>query len=586
MKTKYIAWGIFLFFFIGIIYSFTGILKNKTSKPTIVPKKDVAVPTTPRDTQVQGQIIVKFKQGYSRAQQEEHLKKYDATIIKTIEGINYTIIKVSPGQENAIIQRMKTDPAIEKALPDYTSHATFAPNDENYSLQYMFKNTVQTLNNIPGKAGADINAEQAWDVTRGAGVKVAILDSGIDINHPDLAGKIAVQRVFVSSTIDPDISDKNGHGTHVAGIIAANTNNNIGVAGTCPECQLIIGKVVTNDGTGNATGATSDIVSGITWATDQGAKVINLSLRSTSPQTQQLYQEGINYAMSKGVVVVAASGNDGSNAVTWPAGNDGVISVAATDNTDRMAPFSNYGAYVKVAAPGTFIASTFPTTPNAKKVLNYGYSSGTSMSSPIVAGIAALVWASPYGTSNTAVINRIYETADKIEGTGSQWTEGRVNAGKAVGYAPPSPTIPVEISAFPSINCMGGNAQPPCATMEPTQATNPQPELTESPEMPTQTPDSPPDGQLTQPPANNDNNESNPAPNEGNNSELCIDFNDLSYTNSYGNTEIQTYDHGGNGHRKHHGKGHGRHGGGFSEFFAMLFELILRLLEKMNIVKC
>ncbi len=560
----------------------------KTAKPSVSPKKNVIITTPPKDTQVEGQIVIKFKKGYTKEQQAEHLKQYDATVIKTIEGINYTIIKVPPGQENAIIEKMKSDTLIEKALPDYTSHATFIPNDENYQLQYMFKNTGQIINNTPGVVGADIKAEEAWEVTKGTGVKVAILDSGIDATHPDLAGKVVAQRVFVSSTMDPDITDRNGHGTHVAGIIAANTNNSTGVAGTCPECQLIIGKVVVSDASGNATGATSDIVSGMTWAADQGAKVINLSLRSTSSQTQPLYQEGVNYAISKGAVVVAATGNDASSMVTWPAGNEGVVSVSATDNSDKIAPFSNYGSYVKVAAPGVFIASTFPTTPNAKRVLNYGYSSGTSMSSPVVAGVAALVWASPFGTSNTTVINRIYTTADKIEGTGSRWSQGRVNAAKAVGYtAQPSPTAPVEISVFPSINCMGGNAQPPCATLVPTEAAPPQPTAVSGIENPTEAPVNPPEGQITQAPEDNNNGGQNPPPQNGNDqNDLCIDFNNASYTDR-DNTNVQTDDKRGNGHAKHHGKGHRNNdGGGLSQFFAMLFELILRILERMGIIKC
>lgn len=585
MNTKFITWGIFLFFLIGIVYSFSTILKNKSERSVPPPKKSIVLPKTPKDTQVVGQIIVKFKSGTTRAQQEEHLKQYNASIIKPIDGINYTVIKVTSGQENETIEKMKNDPFIEKALPDYTSHATFVPNDENYDLQYMFKNIGQPVNNIPGTPGADINVEPAWDVTKGAGIKVAVLDSGIDLNHPDLAGKIVAQKAFVSSAIDPDISDKNGHGTHVAGIIAANTDNSIGVAGTCPECQLIIGKVVTNDGTGNATGATSDIVTGITWATDQGAKVINLSLRSTSPQTQPLYQEGIDYAMSRGVVVVAASGNDGSGTTTWPAGNNGVISVSATDNNDKLASYSNYGAYVKVAAPGTLIASTFPTTPNAKKLLNYGYSSGTSMSSPIVAGVAALVWSSQYGTSNTAVINRIYDTADKIEGTGSRWSEGRINAGNAVGSVVlPSPSVPVELSVFPSINCMGGNAEPPCATLIPTGVIDQQPGVTDGIEPPTESPDYIPDNQITQqPPVNDDDDNDSIPPTDGNTDELCIDFSNLSFTSDY-DTSVQTDDYHGKGHKKHHGGNNGN--GGFSEIFAMLLELILRLLEKIGLVKC
>jgi len=564
---KILLIGIVSLFVLCGIFLFLGIAQKNTIPPITPPShilNNQVFPTTPPDKQIEGQVVVKFKSQYSTAQIAEHLKIYNASIVKQIQGINYTVVKVPAGQENALLEKLKNDPYIENALPDYTNHTTYVPNDTNFTFQYGLHNTGQTILNVPGKAKADINVEPAWDVSKGNGVKVAILDSGIDQNHPELANKVVLTKVFATSAIDPNVQDHNGHGTHVAGIIAATTNNGQGVAGTCPDCQLMIGKVVTNDSNGNATGSTSDIVSGITWAADNGAKVINLSLRTTTSGSAPLYQQGIDYANSKGVVVVVAAGNDASNAQVWPAANTGVVSVAATDNQDQMASFSNYGTFVKVAAPGVNILSTLPTTTNAKKILNYGYLSGTSMASPMVAGVIGLLWASPYGTSNTAVINRLYATADKIAGTGTNWTEGRINAGNALGALPtPTPTIPG--GAFPSPQCVGGSGIPPCATFAPTIGVtlDPSPTLVVSSLTPSSVATQP----VTSPQPSGSVAPSTTPGEPGVNP--CSGTSSVAYVSD---SENETASH------KHHRK---RRGSGGNGFFSQLFRYLMQLLERL-----
>ena len=466
---KYVLIGLGLVAIIGIIFISYNATQTSVPSPTPTPRAvhlgTAKMPTPVQDKPVTGQIIVKFKPQYTQAQINAHLQQYHASIIKQIEGINQTVVKVPAGQEDAISQKLKSDPYVETTQRDYTTHAFFAPNDQAFNVQYALNNTGQTIQGQKGTAGDDIHTEAAWDVTQGNGVKVAILDTGINLNHPDLAGKVVAQKSFVSNTVE----DGNGHGTHVAGILAADTNNSIGVAGTCPGCQLIIGKVLDDTGTGTTSNATA----GITWAADQGAKVINMSLGTTEPQTIPLYQQAVNYAMSKGAVVVSAAGNDGTTQFSYPAAVNGVISVAGTDNDNKKASWSDYGTWVDVAAPGQDIASTGPTHSFQLQPNNYNFSSpyyylsGTSMSTPYVSGVAALIASTPYGTTPQAISNRLFATADKIAGTGTYWQYGLVDAAKAVGPAPTLTKAPQPTLITPTLYCVGGNAQPPCATIPP-----------------------------------------------------------------------------------------------------------------------
>lgn len=440
--------GLFSVAFIG----YQGLKSTKPATPTPSPGQTqqfrpgrAAQSPIKQDKVVMGQLIVKFKPQYSDAQIAEHLKQYNATVSKKI-GLGQTVIKVPTGQEDAISQKLKADGYIDQVQRDYTTHALYAPNDQGFSSQWGLQNTGQIVQGSKGTSDNDIRVVQAWNVSQGVGIKVAILDTGINLDHPDLAGKVIAQKVFTTNSIE----DNNGHGTHVAGIIAANTNNSIGVAGVCPSCQLIIGKVMDDNGDGT----TSDAIAGIIWAADQGAKVINLSLGTTDPETVPLYQQAIDYATQKGAVVVAAAGNSNTPTKLYPAAVPGVISVGATDNANRKASFSSYGTWVQIAAPGANILSTLPDHTNEKGVLNYGYDSGTSMAGPFVAGVAALVAATPYGTSPQAIAERLYTTATKIDGTGNYWNNGLVNATAAVGSVP---------NEQPAFACVGGSGAPPCA---------------------------------------------------------------------------------------------------------------------------
>jgi len=462
-KIPFIFAALLLLFLIVLLITYISFQTSEKTKPSKITEENNIVPSPSgiNKDRVEGQIIVKFKEGISDAVIQERLRLYHATIKGKINGINSTVLEVPKGQEESILKEISNDPIVKYAEPDYIQHVEFVPNDTYFKNQWGLSNTGQTIFSSKGTMHADVNVSTAWDVTKGAGVKVAIIDTGIDLNHPDVASKVVGQKVFVTSVIN----DKFGHGTHVAGIIAATTNNGSGVAGVCPDCQLIIAKSLDDTGSG----PTSIIATGITWAADSGAKVINMSLGGGSKSQAQT--DAVTYAVNKGVVVVAAAGNDSSSTPSYPGGLPNVVSVASTDNMDKKSSFSNFGSWVKVTAPGTNIYSTLPTSAfglQQKKTLslNYDYLSGTSMAAPIVSGVVALVWASQYGTSSDAVIQRLYATADKIAGTGQYWQYGRVNAARAVGVAATPSVAPSPSTIVPTFVCLSGK---PCTSVSPSQ---------------------------------------------------------------------------------------------------------------------
>jgi len=268
-----------------------------------------------------------------------------------------------------------------------------------------------------------IQALEAWQVTSGSqDVLIAILDTGIDQNHEDLKGKVMAEVNFTDS---PTLDDIHGHGTHIAGIIAANSNNGTGIAGVASEVRLMNVKVADDKGRCQA----SAVADGIIWAVDSGAGVINISIELREPSLQ--LEDAVNYAWSQGAIIIAAAGNDGSQSPIYPAYYENCIAVAATRQNDTLAPLSNYGDWVNVAAPGFNIYSTLPDD-------GYGYKTGTSFAAPYVSGLAALLFSVVTDTNDDGRLNDEVRTA--IE-TGAQELNisgvgcGRINALKAVRKA-------------------------------------------------------------------------------------------------------------------------------------------------------
>lgn len=359
------------------------------------PAVDLGGTNETTSSQKSDQILVKFKHDRAKGLKGNKYTRHKCRCVGTIPELGVDIVKVPAGSVAAKVKEYQTDSDVEYAEPDSPVRALGIPNDTYFSRQWGM---------------TKIDAPNAWNITQGrSNIKIAILDTGVDQNHEDIKGKIVSNKKFSSSyTVD----DLYGHGTHVAGIAAAVTNNAKGVAGGGYTCTIMNGKVLGDDGSGYY----SWVANGIIWAANNGAKVINMSLGGS--QSSSTLQNAVNYAWNKGVVIVAAAGNSNNASLLYPAAYTNCIAVAATDSTDNKSSFSSYGSWVDVAAPGTSIFSTLPNHSyrlySSVRAYNYGYLSGTSMASPHVAALAGLIWATTkYGTGNSSVRSRIQITADK-----------------------------------------------------------------------------------------------------------------------------------------------------------------------------
>jgi thermitase len=332
--------------------------------------------------------------------------------------------------------------------------ACAAPNDPLFAQQWALQNDAATIQPAADRhpvAGADIDAPFAWSITTGdPRTRIAIVDSGIDPAHEDLRGEIVASHTFKGSA---DGRDNVGHGTAVAGLAAAITNNGKGIAGVSHGASLLNAKV--SDDPGGET-TCSVIGQAIIWGTDNGANVINVS--SGGPAGCFDLNLAVNYAASHDVLIVAAAGNAGDTAPNYPAAYPTVLSVAATDNADARWPSSSYGAaWVDLAAPGVDVLTTLPEYPNSFGVEGYGEVRGTSFAAPLVAGAAALLWPitkdeNGDGRKSDDVAARLEKYADPIPGTGSDWAAGRLNVCRAVAAGakrcpPPAAAKPITRAA-------------------------------------------------------------------------------------------------------------------------------------------
>jgi subtilisin family serine protease len=289
------------------------------------------------------------------------------------------VVAVENGREAPVSALLRADPMVERVERDVvvTADAT-TPNDPFWNAQ---------------TGSQEISAPAAWDLTRGSqSTLVAVLDSGVDSGHPDLAGSTRPGYDFVNGDADP--ADDNGHGTETAGVVGARGNNSTGVAGICWVCSILPVKVLGATGEGT----TAALASGIVWAADRGARVINMSLGGSG--TTQTLTDAVRYAASREVVLVASAGNDGSTTPTYPAAYPEVIAVAATTPTKTLYAFSNRGDWVRLAAPAC--------NPTSFLAGAYMLFCGTSSSAPLVSGVAALA-ISLRSVATKAVVDRALE---------------------------------------------------------------------------------------------------------------------------------------------------------------------------------
>ena len=295
--------------------------------------------------------------------------------------INSFVIKLAPNLTmHDAGEFLRSLPGVRYVEPNYLAFAFATPNDPSFSQQY---------------GPQRIQANLAWDIWQPQRtVYIAIIDTGIDSNHPDLTNKMRRHSngaVYGWNTLNNTTNalDDNGHGTHCAGIAAAEINNGVGIAGVAAwnpgvanansYVQLMPVKVLSSSGSGSL----DAVARGITWAADNGAHILSLSLGAGSG-AQQL-QDAVNYAWTRGCLVVVAAGNGGSSSPQYPAFYTNSIAVAATDANDQLASFSQFGSWVDIAAPGVNILATYPNN-------QYRSLSGTSMACPHVAGAAAVLW--------------------------------------------------------------------------------------------------------------------------------------------------------------------------------------------------
>jgi thermitase len=377
------------------------------------------------------QVIVKYADGVSTSQR---VALFDRTgVVRTVGpvvGVGAKVVRVS-GDPAAVARRLNRSSLVSYAEPNFILRTTATPNDPLFSQTYGFNNTGQT----GGTPDADIDAPEGWDAAglgafpASGGAKVGIVDTGIDQTHPELSGKVANCADSTGGLlIEGTCVDDNMHGTHVAGTIAAKANNGTGVAGVAFNANLAICRALK---TAAGTGLTSDVAACISWVHSKGAKVISMSLGGGASTTLKNAVAGAwNGGAANGSVLVAAAGNDGDATLNYPAAYPEVVSVAATDHNDARASFSNANADVEVAAPGVDVLSTIPGG-------QYAELSGTSMATPHVSGVTAVLWQLFPGDTASGIRNRLDAAVNDLgpAGRDSSFGFGRVNLCKAAGGA-------------------------------------------------------------------------------------------------------------------------------------------------------
>jgi subtilisin family serine protease len=394
---------------------------------------------------VPGEVIVRFKPQLGLKARQTILGAESAALDKQLLLPGAAVVKLPRGESvSAAISGLEQHASVLDAQPNYIYHSERTPSDPSFNLLWGLQNTGQLVQDVWGTDDADIDAPEAWELNTGSdAVKVAIADTGVEYDHPDLAGNIVeLGRDFYSNDLDP--RDENGHGTHVAGTIGAQGANGVGVAGVNWNVGLMPVRVLGPTGSGT----TATITNGFLYAAQHGARVVNASLGGST------YDPALANAISaaSGTLFVVAAGNGaGDNDLFGQAvypcnyASPNLVCVAATDQNDSLAAFSNYGTTsVDLAAPGVKIGSTYVGG-------TYVYSQGTSMAAPHVAGVAALLLAQAPTATVEQLRSALLSSVDLVGPlAGKVASSGRLNAHKALlAVAPPAPPPPPAPAAQP-----------------------------------------------------------------------------------------------------------------------------------------
>ena len=397
---------------------------------------------------VSGELIVKFKNGVDSTEISAIYARYGLSVLSSNTYAGFQRLKIP--QEISVLKLVdiiNKNPNVDYAEPNFIAYADMSPNDPSYSYQW----NMHDLNE------GGINMAPAWDISTGSGTVVAIVDTGVRVGS-DLSGTSFVPGYdFVNNDNDP--VDDNGHGTHVAGTIAQSTNNNEGVAGVAFGASIMPVKVLNRQGSGTY----AAIANGIYFAVDHGANIISMSLGGS--QNSQTLKNAVAYAYNHGVTCVAAAGNNGQNGISYPAAYDAyVIAVGATQYDKTRAPYSNYGSSLDVMAPGGntnldqngdgygdgVLQQTF-TMQGSTVVWGYYFYQGTSMATPHVSGVAALLYSHGV-TSPDNIRTALQSTATDLGATGWDiyYGYGLINAYNALMYTPGNSPPTCTLTANPT----------------------------------------------------------------------------------------------------------------------------------------
>lgn len=358
-----------------------------------------------------GEVIVKFKDARGR---QAVLQKMGLKTIAKVNKVDAVVVKTADAKKT--IAALKADPNVAYAEPNYIAKA-IGLESQAPAFGFRTKGDDELLGQLWGMK--TIDAASAWAVTTGSpDVKVAVVDTGVDHQHPDFGGRVAKGYDFINN--DDDAMDDHYHGTHCAGSIAAGIGNG-GVVGVAPNVSMVAVKVLSKSGSGSYAG----VANGIIYAADSGAQIISMSLGG--PSSSAVIDDAVKHAISKGALVVAAMGNDNSERPSYPAAAPGVMAVGSTMVGDKRSSFSNFGKHISVGAPGSDILSTVPGG-------KYKSLSGTSMATPHTAGLCALVKSRFPEFTADQIRAQVEKTSDDVGEAGFDkfFGHGRINAGRAI----------------------------------------------------------------------------------------------------------------------------------------------------------